>query len=111
MRSSVRPPAPRAWSLANNARRWRRSQPRRQCAGVAPASVARQPVDFNGDGYEDVIASVPGGTVSSAKNVPPRLLWPPPVRTRTRAASGSSRAAARARSPRAAPPSARRAWA
>ncbi|MFC8700257.1 FG-GAP repeat protein [Streptomyces parvus] len=64
MGSSVRPPAPDACSLANNARRWRRSQPRRQCAGDAPASVARQPVDFNGDGYEDVIASVPDGTVT-----------------------------------------------
>ncbi|OCC08750.1 VCBS repeat-containing protein [Streptomyces sp. PTY087I2] len=34
---------------------------------AAPASVVRQPVDFNGDGYEDMVASVPDGTVSGIK--------------------------------------------
>ncbi|MEV8001911.1 FG-GAP and VCBS repeat-containing protein [Streptomyces parvus] len=34
---------------------------------AAPSSVVRQPVDFNGDGYEDMIASVPDGTVSGIK--------------------------------------------
>ncbi|WP_432022351.1 hypothetical protein [Streptomyces parvus] len=34
---------------------------------AAPSSVGRQPVDFNGDGYEDMIASVPDGTVSGIK--------------------------------------------
>ncbi|MFC9179198.1 FG-GAP and VCBS repeat-containing protein [Streptomyces globisporus] len=34
---------------------------------AAPAPVARQQVDFNGDGYEDMVASVPDGTVSGIK--------------------------------------------
>ncbi|MFD5199291.1 FG-GAP and VCBS repeat-containing protein [Streptomyces sp. NPDC058375] len=34
---------------------------------AAPASAARQQVDFNGDGYADMFASVPDGTVSGIK--------------------------------------------
>ncbi|WP_424568088.1 FG-GAP and VCBS repeat-containing protein [Streptomyces sp. CH-036] len=34
---------------------------------AAQASAVRQQVDFNGDGYEDMIASVPDGTVSGIK--------------------------------------------
>ncbi|WP_239144243.1 FG-GAP and VCBS repeat-containing protein [Streptomyces sp. SID14515] len=34
---------------------------------AGPASAARQQVDFNGDGYADMYASVPDGTVSGLK--------------------------------------------
>ncbi|MFJ4961318.1 FG-GAP repeat domain-containing protein [Streptomyces sp. NPDC088729] len=36
-------------------------------APAAPAGPLQQRVDFNGDGYEDMVASVPEGTVSGVK--------------------------------------------
>ncbi|MFJ3939098.1 FG-GAP and VCBS repeat-containing protein [Streptomyces parvus] len=42
----------------------------------APSSVVRQPVDFNGDGYEDMIASVPDGAVSGIKQVGYVVVYP-----------------------------------
>ncbi|WP_408991337.1 FG-GAP and VCBS repeat-containing protein [Streptomyces sp. 1268] len=43
---------------------------------AAPSSVVRQPVDFNGDGYEDMIASVPDGTVSGIKKAGYVVVYP-----------------------------------
>ncbi|MFJ6807964.1 FG-GAP and VCBS repeat-containing protein [Streptomyces anulatus] len=43
---------------------------------AAPASAARQQVDFNGDGYEDMYASVPDGTVSGLKKAGYLVVYP-----------------------------------
>ncbi|SCF80624.1 FG-GAP repeat-containing protein, partial [Streptomyces sp. Ncost-T6T-2b] len=43
---------------------------------AAPSSVVRQQVDFNGDGYEDMIASVPDGTVSGIKKAGYVVVYP-----------------------------------
>ncbi|NEE21323.1 VCBS repeat-containing protein, partial [Streptomyces sp. SID7499] len=45
-------------------------------AAAAPASAARQQVDFNGDGYEDMYASVPDGTVSGLKKAGYLVVYP-----------------------------------
>lgn len=43
---------------------------------AAPASAARQQVDFNGDGHEDMYASVPDGTVSGLKKAGYLVVYP-----------------------------------
>ncbi|WGP10225.1 FG-GAP and VCBS repeat-containing protein [Streptomyces sp. SH5] len=43
---------------------------------AASASGVRQPVDFNGDGYEDMVASVPDGTVSGIKKAGYLAVYP-----------------------------------
>lgn len=43
---------------------------------ATPASAARQQVDFNGDGYEDMYASVPDGTVSGLKKAGYLVVYP-----------------------------------
>lgn len=43
---------------------------------AAPASAARQQVDFNGDGYADMYASVPDGTVSGLKKAGYLVVYP-----------------------------------
>lgn len=43
---------------------------------AAPVSAARQQVDFNGDGYEDMYASVPDGTASGQKKAGYLVVYP-----------------------------------
>ncbi|MGW7091484.1 FG-GAP and VCBS repeat-containing protein [Streptomyces sp. NPDC054874] len=43
---------------------------------AAPVSAARQQVDFNGDGYADMYASVPDGTVSGLKKAGYLVVYP-----------------------------------
>ncbi|MFE2294849.1 FG-GAP and VCBS repeat-containing protein [Streptomyces sp. NPDC059452] len=43
---------------------------------AGPAPVPRQHVDFNGDGYEDMVASVPEGTVSGVKKAGYLVVYP-----------------------------------
>ncbi|MFJ6236555.1 FG-GAP and VCBS repeat-containing protein [Streptomyces griseus] len=45
-------------------------------AAAAPVSAARQQVDFNGDGYEDMYASVPDGTASGLKKAGYLVVYP-----------------------------------
>lgn len=43
---------------------------------AAPVAAARQQVDFNGDGYQDMYASVPDGTVSGLKKAGYLVVYP-----------------------------------
>ncbi|MFJ8250268.1 FG-GAP and VCBS repeat-containing protein [Streptomyces sp. NPDC094466] len=43
---------------------------------AAPVAAERQQVDFNGDGYEDMYASVPDGTVSGLKKAGYLVVYP-----------------------------------
>ncbi|MEI5033465.1 hypothetical protein RB201_13420 [Streptomyces sp. S1A(2023)] len=43
---------------------------------ATPVAAARQQVDFNGDGYQDMYASVPDGTVSGLKKAGYLVVYP-----------------------------------